>query len=410
MPDIVLYPLRDAADIPSALARLSETPVQKAFEPATVELLGRLSRRIFAAGGIGERPDIRAFGFAIREAAVEPLRQSYVALDSGTTCLTPRGTVLHFPPVNVDTVFAYSWLWSLLSGNRNVVKLSGRRSEATTWLAKAVWAELDNTNTPERLRASNLWLACDHDSETLTSLSLAADVRMIWGGDEAVTNIRRLPIRPRTIDLAFADRESAAFIDVNAAARLTAEELEALADRFAVDICTFDQAACSSPRRVLWIGAFKDAEAVSGRFWPAVDRAMAARAFAPSAEAGVEKFLVANLIAASGIASGYTRPSARLTVLTSHVADLPNRIDCGWGFVYQSFVETIDEAVTGLNERFQTVTVFGFHGVLERLGRQLAGSGIDRIVPVGQALAFGRFWDGFDFLQALTRRTQLVAE
>jgi hypothetical protein len=37
--------------------------------------------------------------------------------------------------------------------------------------------------------------------------------------------------------------------------------------------------------------------------------------------------------------------------------------------------------------------------------RSLNGSGIDRIVPIGQALAFGRFWDGYDLLAEFTRST-----
>jgi hypothetical protein len=32
---------------------------------------------------------------------------------------------------------------------------------------------------------------------------------------------------------------------------------------------------------------------------------------------------------------------------------------------------------------------------------------VDRIVPVGQALQFQRFWDGYDLLQELTRHVYI---
>jgi hypothetical protein len=36
--------------------------------------------------------------------------------------------------------------------------------------------------------------------------------------------------------------------------------------------------------------------------------------------------------------------------------------------------------------------------------RAANGRGVDRIVPFGEALTFGRFWDGYDLLAELTRR------
>jgi hypothetical protein len=51
------------------------------------------------------------------------------------------------------------------------------------------------------------------------------------------------------------------------------------------------------------------------------------------------------------------------------------------------------------------MTVSGFAGdELARFVRAVNGRGIDRIVPFGEALTFGRFWDGYDLLQELTRR------
>jgi hypothetical protein len=49
---------------------------------------------------------------------------------------------------------------------------------------------------------------------------------------------------------------------------------------------------------------------------------------------------------------------------------------------------------------------FGFtEAELTDLVRALAGRGIDRVVPVGQVLAFAPIWDGYDLLREFTRLT-----
>ena len=58
-----------------------------------------------------------------------------------------------------------------------------------------------------------------------------------------------------------------------------------------------------------------------------------------------------------------------------------------------------------VKRRDQTLTYFGFdRQEMEAFAQALNGKGIDRIVPIGQALTFNRFWDGYDLLQELTRR------
>jgi hypothetical protein len=43
----------------------------------------------------------------------------------------PRGTVFHLAPSNVDTIFVYSWMLSLLTGNQNIIRLSSKEQPQT---------------------------------------------------------------------------------------------------------------------------------------------------------------------------------------------------------------------------------------------------------------------------------------
>jgi hypothetical protein len=55
--------------------------------------------------------------------------------------------------------------------------------------------------------------------------------------------------------------------------------------------------------------------------------------------------------------------------------------------------------------RDQTLTWFGFdQSELRAFAIALNGRGVDRLVPIGQALNFEHRWDGYDLFLELTRR------
>ena len=57
-----------------------------------------------------------------------------------------------------------------------------------------------------------------------------------------------------------------------------------------------------------------------------------------------------------------------------------------------------------IKRKDQTLSHFGFdHEEVRALARALNGRGIDRIVPIGRALQFHRYWDGYDLLRSFTR-------
>jgi hypothetical protein len=93
-----------------------------------------------------------------------------------------------------------------------------------------------------------------------------------------------------------------------------------------------------------------------------------------------------------------------------HVDELPaiRREHCGGGVLFQFYAGSLDELVGFVERRDQTLTYFGFsESELKKLVLLLNGGGLDRLVPVGQALSFQRFWDGYDLLQELTRHVYI---
>jgi hypothetical protein len=155
--------------------------------------------------------------------------------------LVPRGVVCHWIAGNVPLLGMFSWALSMLLGNVNVVRVSSRQDDLFTPLLGLLAA-----TSPEgaRLAAETLVLSFDRDDiDAHQAMSEVADVRVAWGGREAVDSIRSLPCDWECDTLVLGPRVSMAVVDP---AVLTPQILT----RLATDIAYFDQQACSSPQRI----------------------------------------------------------------------------------------------------------------------------------------------------------------
>ena len=124
--------------------------------------------------------------------------------------------MFHVPPANVDTIFVYSWALSALAGNHNVVRVSSRSAGAAEAVLEALNAALSEVDpaTAAAITATQRMVTYDRSDEVSGALSLAADLRVIWGGDGSVAALRKYPLAPHARDLTFPDRSSFAVASV----------------------------------------------------------------------------------------------------------------------------------------------------------------------------------------------------
>jgi hypothetical protein len=74
------------------------------------------------------------------------------------------------------------------------------------------------------------------------------------------------------------------------------------------------------------------------------------------------------------------------------------------------FIEDLSAIAGCIERRDQTFTHFGFaQNEIEEFARKLNGRGLDRLVPVGEALAFEAVWDGYDLPKQFTRLVSIRA-
>jgi hypothetical protein len=71
-------------------------------------------------------------------------------------------------------------------------------------------------------------------------------------------------------------------------------------------------------------------------------------------------------------------------------------------------VARLSEILAFVDEGDQTLTHWGLDGpALRDLAAGVGARGLDRLVPVGQALAFDVVWDGFHLIDDMLRRVRV---
>ena len=403
-------PARGPVELESVFTTLRDGPgVAEPYADATLTFFAEVSRRLGSSPSTAGMTDVRALAFWMRQSQLAALKQQFEALTVPGTMRLPRGMVFHIPPANVDTIFMYSWLLAALSGNQSIVRLPSQRSPAITLMC----ATLDDVLAiPEfgRLVPGVAVVGYGHDVAITAAISARADVRVIWGGDATVRQIRETPLPPRSVELTFADRYSLAAIRARAYLGADPRKRAQLAEDFVIDTFPFDQGACSSPQLVAWCGSEEDVESASGTFYSDVGAAASRRGYSVDAATATAQTLAAARLAADHSVRSCRRFGRELLVVEIQGPRELVRDHVGGGYLLSLRLGALAELAPLITRTDQTLTQFGFDEaeIRDFAGRVAASGGIDRIVAIGQALTFDRFWDGYDLLDAFTRTVRVT--
>ena len=389
---------------------VNNTPL-KVFDEQVVEFLGGLSSELLKSPLVRAYPDVAAFAFYIRKANLLKLREEL--FPAGTEGRLGRGLCFHIAPGNIPVNFAFTWVFGLLAGNANVVRLPSKSFPQVDALLEVITSHLSANN---ELQQRNAFVRYPRtDTEQTAAYCQMADCRMIWGGDKTIASIKAMPTSPRCVDIAFADRYSLAIIDGDAILAADNEAIKRLAENFYNDTWLMDQNACSSPQVICWEN---DSPAARDRFWSAAEAVALARYQLQDAIA-VDKYTllceeaVVNTSCKSVTRSGNLLYREELSSLTPDIIN--HRGKAGYFFEYslsqndsnlvsQSSMSRFQPLSSVITEKFQTVTYYGVDPrALCSALCSLHCRGIDRIVPIGQAMDIGAVWDGHDLVRELSR-------
>jgi hypothetical protein len=401
------FPSSDAVSVSDLVGELRAEPPGgrlRVGDPRVVEFVTKFARKLLAPATARRFPELASLGFFLRKGEIA---KALSTLDTtGGALRFPRGLVFHVPPANVDTIFVYSWALSALAGNHNVVRVSSRSAGAAEAVLDALNAALSEVDsaTAAAITATQRMVTYDRSDEVSGALSLAADLRVIWGGDGSVAALRKYPLAPHARDLTFPDRSSFAVASVAGWQRASEPERRAAAEGFYNDSYWFDQAACSSPRAVFWVGDDGGAQAAGREFRTLLAQVLVTKQHVTEPAMAVQKRVSAYGAAVDGLVKGIAFEGNGLATLElADPAVLP-REWLGAGTFANARVASLSDLVPIVLRKDQTVSQFGFTAEeLTAFAHELAGRGVDRIVPFGSALTFSAVWDGYDLLSEFSR-------
>ncbi len=378
------------------LSNVNNTPLRP-FEPMVLDCLGEISVAILKSPVGRQYPDLTAFAFYIRKANLQKLETAFTSDE----IRIGRGLCFHIAPANIPVNFAFTWVFSLLAGNANVVRLPSKDFPQVDALLAIINTVLDKY--PE-LKERNAFVKYPRtDNETTAAYCQMADCRMIWGGDRTIASIKALPTMPRCVDICFADRYSVALINADAVKSADEAQMARLAEGFYNDTYLMDQNACSSPQVILWE---HDSPEAREKFWDAVET-LARKKYVLHDAVAVDKYTlfceesVGNESIKSVVHKGNLLYRVELKSLSPDIVSHRGKA----GFFFEYALGSRQELFSVITEKFQTITQFGIDAA--ELAQQIATAhlrGIDRIVPIGRAMDIGAFWDGHDLIRELSRR------
>ena len=381
---------------PEVVEAMSSVRVLRPFDDDVLSFLNDLSAMLRKNR---EYPDVATFGFWCRKAALLQEKAKYDDVNERFG----KGIVFHSTPSNVAVNFAFSFASGLLAGNANIVRLPGKPFEQVTIISNAVRELLETKH--QNMAPYIVFVKFPPVKEITDAFSALCNVRVIWGGDMTVAELRQSKIPARTTEITFADRHSIAVIDADA--YLAAERKDTIVQNFYNDTYYTDQNACTSPRIIFWQGE-KKAEAKED-FWKRVHELVAG------------KYSLAPVQAVGKLNALYSVASQKEVKLQESEDMFITRLDVNQidkdlmnykynsGFYFEKDIDDLKDIVNVCDIRCQTVTYYGvkeedFREFLE-IARPV---GIDRIVPMGKSMDFALIWDGYDLIRQMSRRVTII--
>ena len=370
------------------------------FEALAIAFLSELSKTILTDPVAKKYPDLITFGFYCRQANINRIKQKYHDLRNRVGW----GLALHIAPGNIPLNFGYTFVFGLITGNCNIVRLPSKQFDVVDILCKLI-AKVFSKKKFSNLAHRNALVRFSKDSKFLRHNAHQFDLRIIWGGDNTINEMRKYLWSAGCIEIPFRDRYSVAVF--NAKFILEQEkEIGILCKYFYNDTFLVDQNACSSPRMIYWVGSEKEIKKARQVFWSQL-----ANYVINNYKMDITQFInkqVSLIKTISLLDSSLQSESFQDVIYTIQIDKLPKNLDensNAFGVFHEYFNESFDPLFEIITRKFQTLLYYGFDKQL--IINKVIDSGvkgIDRVAKIGEALSINIQWDGFDLLTKMTRR------
>lgn len=380
------------------LEEMKYTSPKHPFDEDVVRFLDHLSKKIMGSRESSTYPDLITLSFWMRKSSILSMAKRY----ADHTFMIGRGTVFHIAPSNVPLNYAYSMITGLLFGNANLVRMPTKVFPQSELLNKFIAKSLESF---PQLSKYICIVKYARNKEITDYLSSIADSRVIWGGDNTINEIRQSPLPPRSTEIAFSDRFSLSILDSDE--YLECENKEDICRRFYNDTYLIDQNACSSPILLVWTGSHKDE--AKQIFWAKIHEYLLDKYELQPVRA-IDKLTLTSMFLMSNGTSELIQSTDNLITrikvhkISSQIIELKGNS----GLFYEYDCDDLKDLGSLLNDtKCQTITFFGGYDRIANLVEN-GLKGVDRVVPLGESMAFDLIWDGYDLSSFLTRNVNVL--
>ena len=361
------------------------------------DFLGDLSDELNLNRESKNYPDIKTLAFWCRRQNINNLKKKFLSNETRVGL----GLIFHITPSNIPTNFAYSLIFGLIAGNSNIIKVPTQNFSQVEIICKSINKLLKKKHRSIGKMISIIRYS-DNDNYT-KKISSICNARLIWGGDNSIKNIRKFPLNQRALDIAFADRYSFCVMNTSEVMKLGEKEIKRLVERFYNDTYLVDQNACSSPHLIVWLG--KKVDKARNKFWKHLHYHVNKK-YILTETASVDKYtqLCSHILNLSNLKKYELYNNSIYTTFLKNLDKNIHELRGKWGFFYEYNINDLNKMKNYINNKYQTLTYFGLNkDILKNFIIKNQLEGIDRVVPIGQALDISFFWDGYDLNRILSR-------
>jgi len=413
--DELIQRIDSAEEITGAAQRLRKTALEKDLTPRAVLDVFEQWAVALDASGVREIPGGAFLRLWLRRGTLEPILLRELGPESlengwredGRARLRafPLGVVGHWPAANIEIQPILSLTCALLGGNSCVVRVPSGLMDPTRLVMERLQAVDRDAVLTERIFLASF----DHSRTDLQeAMAKSVDGAMIWGGEEAVSQVRALPFLHWARVLVFGPRLSVAAMDAGVWGER--KERASWCRRMARDVWQFEQQACSSPQTLfLEQGAECDAaefvEDLKAAFQEE-NRAHPRLEIEPVLTSAICKARASWLL--DDVANRACFPqSTDWTILQGKGIDIPEPTQ---GRTLSVLVaDDLLEAISKFDGTVQTLGLAVKDARREEiLAEAAARHGVDRVVRLGQMHVFGSPWDGTDLVRPMVRMVRHV--
>lgn len=391
LPVKILLPVAHSGEIETTLTCMP-------FSDELINELSLLGTYLMSRGR--NIPSIVATGYWLRKSHLSSIKSQYP-----TDELQAKGMVFHIAPGNVDTLFFYSMIISVLCGNQTLLRMSNDLNEDAQQLLVLINQFISESSNIILLPSLFTVIQYEYNDQVTAEISACSIARVIWGSDQTINHMSKFPLSTMlqggagsTNNICFPDRYSVAVIQLD-----NENQIESASKNLLRDIKPYFQQACSSPKVIYWLNT---AQILQKKFYARLDELLNKSEGLEANDLISQLLYLQRLPLLVDSTNEYENKCLIYPYDLLKVADFKSiPLACinehiGLWVLLSMQIGSLDEIQ--LFDHCQTVTVDGIEKFKWSDWEKNTEQPMKRIATAGQALAFSHVWDGIDLVVELT--------